>query len=344
MKVQTVKIQTALMILMLPMPMLMLMLPGSQALATASCGACIDSRWEDQPAAVDNGWTFEFRFDYLNENQLRSGSGTISKLGAAANLGYSQEVEQSTLSMYYTLGLRYDQDRFALTWIVPVVSRGHTTNGNGGGNPWDGSSPTPGGGAYTSNAMGIGDLKLLGTLKNVFGLDHFNFTFGMKVATGATNQTGTSTDPTVVRDVPVDARLQLGTGTTDLIYILDYNEALGCSWSGFTQLQFQSAIKEVNNFRPGDGYHFNLGVRYFANEMVTPFLQLNTRWFNSDSGAAANGGNTGGTHVYVTPGANEKITETISLYQMVQLPIYEYVNGVQLTPQYVVTVGYQQTL
>ena len=59
----------------------------------------------------------------------------------------------------------------------------------------------------------------------------------------------------------------------------------------------------------------------------------------TDSGDAADTFATGGKLVYLTLGAILPISEKFVPYANVQLPIYQNVNGIQLTPKYTVSVG-----
>jgi hypothetical protein len=292
-----------------------------------------------------NSWKFELRYDYLNQNQLRSGSSTTTEAAAAAMQGYNQEVESSTINNYLTLSAQHDWTNWAIRLILPFIERRHSTNGNGTGDPtWNGASPHMGGGAYTSSATGLGDIRILGIKKNIFSLSQVNFTLGFKIPTGGSHQTGTSTDPTTPGSVLVDPGLQLGTGTTDLITGLDYSFSLNEDWTYFAQFQFQTALNTVNNYHPGNSYNFNVGARYYGLKTLIPLLQINTHWAITDSGSAADTISTGGTLVYLTPGLNERLGDSTSLYEMVQIPIYQYVDGVQLAPHFIFSVGLQYSI
>jgi hypothetical protein len=43
--------------------------------------------------------------------------------------------------------------------------------------------------------------------------------------------------------------------------------------------------------------------------------------------------------VYVTPGFIVPIDETLSVYSNLQIPMYQNVNGIQLTPRYIFSLG-----
>jgi hypothetical protein len=58
-----------------------------------------------------------------------------------------------------------------------------------------------------------------------------------------------------------------------------------------------------------------------------------------DTGADADTVSTGGTLVYLSPGISVPVSQQVSLYGFVQLPVYQKVNGVQLAPRYTATLG-----
>lgn len=260
-------------------------------------------------------------------------------------LAYNQEVEGYTVNNYLTLSAQHDWKRWALRVVAPLIQRGHSTNGNAAGDTsWNGAAPDAAGGAYTSNISGLGDARLIGIFKNTFGVSQFNFSFGFKLPTGGTHQMGRSTDQTSPGTVLVDPGLQLGTGTTDLVYGLEYSRPLDAHWNLFAQTQFQTSLRPMNNYRPGDSTNLNVGGRYLGWEKLTPSLQLNSRWVQTDSGSAADQVSTGGTLVYITPSLAEKLGESTALYQLLQIPLYQFVYGVQLAPQYIASLGIQYLL
>ena len=66
---------------------------------------------------------------------------------------------------------------------------------------------------------------------------------------------------------------------------------------------------------------------------------MNTLWKDRDSGAKAEPEDTGGTFVHLSPGINVALSEKTQLYGFVQVPLYQRVNGVQLTADWSVAAG-----
>jgi len=104
------------------------------------------------------------------------------------------------------------------------------------------------------------------------------------------------------------------------------------------------------DYRPGDTYSLNTGIRYAKfGARFTPMLQFNFIHRQADSGSAAtydvnnNGPLTGGTLLYLAPGAMLRVGGGTSVYGFIQLPIYQNVTSLQLSPRYTLTLGAQQS-
>ena len=80
----------------------------SAALACATCG-CSLSTEAAMGYSAEPGWRASLEFDFINQNQYRTGTHSISYADVAAinDAGGSQEVEKQTINRYITLGLNY---------------------------------------------------------------------------------------------------------------------------------------------------------------------------------------------------------------------------------------------
>ena len=319
--------------------MMLASIPSGTAFACASCGCSLNSDWSVQGLSAAGGWSADLRYDYLNQNQLRSGTGTIPPAAAAiatnTQTDSPAEVERYTKNNYLTAALDYNNgDTWGVGLILPYIDRSHSTLGTGS----DGYAFDPDNGAYGSSASGLGDIRVLGRYFGFSEQRNFGIQFGVKLPTGKKDQVSNSGNAT-----PVDPGLQLGTGTTDLIIGAYRFDNLSADWDYFTQASLQTALKSstmaAGSYKPGNSFNFNFGVRYQGFEAFIPTLQLNARYAKADSGDAADSFATGGKLVYLTPGAIVPISEKISAYANVQLPIYQDLNGIQLAPRYIVSVG-----
>jgi hypothetical protein len=101
------------------------------ALACATCGCSLSTDaamgYSDIP-----GWRASLEFDFINQDQLRSGTSSISNAQVAAinDAGGSQEVEKQTINRYITAGLSYRPNGdWNFNLLVPYIDRSHTTYG-----------------------------------------------------------------------------------------------------------------------------------------------------------------------------------------------------------------------
>jgi hypothetical protein len=99
----------------------------------------------------------------------------------------------------------------------------------------------------------------------------------------------------------------------------------------FAQGAFAFPLNSYNDYRPGNRFTLDAGVRYEVTPAFALLLQLNALWRGRDSGQQADAEDSGGRYLFVSPGVSFQVTHSVQLFGIVQLPIYQYVNGVQLT-------------
>ena len=318
-----------------------------QAYACASCGCSLNTDYGTQGMSNAGGWTLDMRYDYVNQNQLRSGTGKISNAAAASTIkpnGDPAEVEGYTKNKYLTASIDYnDGEKWGITAHLPYISRDHMTYGTT-------LAPiNPGNDNYQSKNSGLGDIKLIGRYFGWADEKDWGLQFGLKLPTGrfdGVDSSGTN---------PVDTGLQLGTKTTDLIlgaYKFGQLSDID-NWGYFASVQYQRALNSSNipdslvnlnpnnagTYRPGNSVNLNFGLNFHGYDKWTPTLQFNYIDKKVDGGSAADTYATGGKLLYVTPGAIVSMTEQTKLLLNLQLPLYQNVNGIQLTPKYVASVG-----
>jgi hypothetical protein len=311
---------------------------STSVLACASCGCTLSSDWESQGFTTHPGLKIDSRYDYLNQNELRHDTGKISSAAASqmvTSTGDPQEVEKYTRNNYLTLGVDYTfNPEWGINVQIPYIDRRHSTLGVNS----NGSDPADG--AYDSKTSGLGDIKVVGRYQGFTPQHNFGAMFGFKLPTGSHTETGTSTDPASPGEVAaIDRGLQPGSGTTDAILGAYYFDSLNKNWDYFVQATVQAALNSKDDYKPGTGYNFNVGVRYMALTTVIPQIQLNARYVEHDTGANADQTSTGGTLLYISPGLVVPVSKRTSVYGFVQLPIYQDVRGVQLTPRYTASIG-----
>jgi hypothetical protein len=235
--------------------------------ACATCGCTVNS---DAAMGYSSatGWRVNLEYTYIDQDQLRSGTGTTNPAAAVNNpsnpaLG-GGEIEKQTINRYLTLGLTYRPDSdWNFNLLVPYISRDHTTYGTQLA-PYTPSESEPDqiSGAHVSN---LGDIKLIGNYQGLLPTHNLGVQLGVKLPTG---QYGTAVGfydgPNA--GAPLDASLQAGTGSTDVIVGAYYFQAISQNFDAFANIQFQSAVAHKqdqpgNDFRPGNSATLSFGLR-----------------------------------------------------------------------------------
>ena len=156
---------------------------------------------------------------------------------------------------------------------------------------------------------------------------------GLKLPSGRTGVTNDDGDA-------AERSLQPGTGTTDAFAGGFYQLAWPRTGvSAFVQGVYGSALNSYRDYRPGHRTNLDAGLRYDATPQWALLLQLNALWRGRDSGAQAEPEDSGGRFLFLSPGLSWSPGRDLQLFALVQLPLYQYVNGVQLTAAWGATAG-----
>jgi hypothetical protein len=318
--------------------------------ACATCGCTINSDAAMGYSAT-TGWRVNLEYTYIDQDELRIGTRTATPAEVVNNpsnpaLG-GGEIEKDTINRYLTLGINYRPNLdWNLNLLVPYVSRSHTTYGTQL-QPYSPAETAPDqiSGARVSD---LGDIKLLGNYQGLLPTHNLGLQLGVKLPTG---RYGTAVDfyngPNA--GSPLDASLQAGTGSTDVIVGAFYYQAVSQNFDAFVNGQFQSAVAHKqdqpgNDFRPGNSSTFSVGLRYEANPKWIPQVQLNVLHRSPDQGALADTTDTVGTVAYISPGLTVQLEHTLHAYGLVQVPVYSNLVGYQLFPHWTGTVGLSYAL
>jgi len=300
---------------------LLALTPGA-ALACSSCGCTLstDLFGEGGDPAPFHA---DLRFDYFNQDQLRTGTGTVDR--GRIVLPADREIQQLTINRNYNLFLDYAPSAdWGVSAQIPWSNRYHTTVAEGDEE------------VSTSQSKSLGDVRLIGRYRWLVADRGVGVQLGVKLATGRIHDNFISGPQ---EGAALDRGLQPGTGTTDLLLGVYSLGPLSKDWDYFAQALLQQPLNSREDFRPGTGLNMTLGARYGGLERITPLVQLNVRTERRESGLNADVENSGGTLVYLSPGFSMKLGAATSAYAYVQLPIYQRVNGYQIEPRYSVSVG-----
>ncbi|MFQ5471233.1 MAG: transporter [Gammaproteobacteria bacterium] len=281
--------------------------------ANASCGSAfcsINTQWDVQGVSANAGTRIGLRYEAIPQDQLREGRDRIS----VNDLSGVEHAEIKTKNRNWILSIDHavNQD-WGISVAIPYVDRFHEhihdPEGAAEDEIWD----------FTN----LGDIRITGKYKpttNKIGLR-----FGLKLPTGNYDVTNNDGEE-------AERSLQPGSGTTDAIFgVYHNNHSLSSPSSWFTTAQIQQSINSRADFRPG--YHLTLdgGYHYAVNQKVGLMVQLNTLIKGKDKGNNAEPEDSGGEFIFLSPGLNVVITRAVQVFAYFQQPIYQRVNGVQLT-------------
>jgi hypothetical protein len=293
----------------------------------ASCGSAfcmVNTSWNAQGVWTEPGARFDLRFEYIDQDQPRSGS---DKVAVGQIPQHHDEIRTINRNWLATFDYTFN-DKWGVSATLPLVDRDHSHIHNHMGQQL----------LETWNFTKLGDLRVVGRRqwqsesREAQRLDFFGVNFGLKLPTGDTQVRNDDGDL-------AERSLQPGSGTTDLILGAYYTRMLASGSSWFTDLLAQQPLNSHDNYKPGLRVGFDVGYRYAVSDRLTLMLQLNALYKDRDKGLEAEPEDSGGKFVFVSPGLSYVIVKNVQLYGFVQLPIYQYVNGVQLTADWAAVAG-----
>lgn len=293
--------------------------------ANASCGAAfctLNSDWGIQGAWEDSGTRLDLRYEWVRQDQLRSGTAKVPAAGIA-----DTHDEVKTLNRNTILTLDHSLDpNWGISLRLPVVARKHEHIHN---DPINGAQPE------TWKFSALGDVQLLGLYR--FAPGHTSPTsaglrFGVKLPTGNIAQRNADGEL-------AERSLQPGSGSTDVMAGAFYGapSTLGGNW--FSQIQWQHAVTIRDNYRPGDTVGLDAGYAHALTTSLQGLIQFNLRWKDHDSGSNAEPADSGGEYAHISPGLAFAVSQDTRIYGFVQLPLYQSVRGTQLTADWTAAAG-----
>jgi hypothetical protein len=295
--------------------------------AAASCGAAfcmVNTSWNVQGAWTDPGLRLDLRYEYIDQDQPRAGS---HKVGVGEVPQHHDEVRTINRNWLATADYSFNE-AWGVSTTLPVLDRAHAHIHNHRGARLD----------ERWNFTEVGDLRVVGRRQwrresvEKQRLDSYGATFGLKLPTG-------KQDVRNAEGAVAERSLQPGSGTTDLIAGGFFRRALASGASWFADASIQQPLDMHDNFRPGRRTSLDLGYRLEATEKLGLMLQLNAMHRSRDRGSDAEPASTGGKFLFISPGLSYVLTESLQVYTFLQLPLYQYVNGVQLTADWAAVAG-----
>ena len=293
-------------------------------IAKASCGAAfcsVNSNWDVLGMAAEPGLRMDLRFEYINQDQPRAGR---DKVGVGQIPEDHDEIR--TLNRNLLAGFDYALDNArAVSVQLPFVHRSHQH--------FDNDSAT----LEDWNFSSMGDARVMGRYQffsSDSGMSVAGMRIGLKLPTGSFHKANDD-------GKEAERSLQPGSGTTDVLIGAYYNRTLTEGmWSNwFAQALWQIPTNEREGFKPGQQFSLDLGVRHDFGSKISALVQLNTHIKGRDTGPEAENDSSGGTFISLSPGLSYAFTRYSSLYGFVQKPLFQHVNGVQLTADWSAALG-----
>jgi hypothetical protein len=301
---------------------------GFAPAALATCGAAfctINTNWDAHGAWAEPGWRLDLRYERILQDQPQTGTERIS---AGQIPRHHDEVFTRNNNWLATLDYTFNAD-WGVSLALAYVDRSHLHIHNHRGQPliesWDFSA--------AGDARVVGRYRLATFEGREPRLGTVGLNFGFKLPTGRTDVRNASGDL-------AERSLQPGTGTTDALLGAYYAQLLpmeDLSW--FVQATAQVPVNSNDGFKPGRRLSIDAGLRYDAMESLSLMLQVNALVRGRDSGVNAEPEDSGGTSWFVSPGFSFAVTNDVRIYAFHQLPVYQRVNGVQLTARRASLVG-----
>jgi len=296
---------------------------SAPAVACSTCGCNLTADWLNQGITADNQTTISIRYDYVPQTELRSGTGIVDQ--SKLTFPNANEIERHTYNNYVTAAIDHSfGHNWAINVQVPYLDRPHKTVSPGDTDP-----------SY-SETNGLGDVRVSGRYQEFGGPGVTGIQFGLKLPTGGISQNfkagpsaGQLADPT----------LQVGQGTTNAIVGFYHLGTLARNFDYVVQVQGDIALNAHAQYRPGNAATVSIGTHFLGWQGITPQLMFNLRLASRDSGANADTISTGGEQLYIAPGFSFKLVKRVSAFAIVQLPLYERVNGLQLSPHATASLG-----
>lgn len=298
-------------------------------LAHASCGSAfcsVNTNWDLHGARGEPGSVLDLRYEDIKQDQPRSGS---DKVDVGQVPRHHDEVFTKNRNWLASFDYTFDA-HWGLNVQAPLVDREHLHIHNHQG------AQLPESWTFS----GLGDVRVLGRYNAVRSESRdppersfAGINFGLKLPTGAIDKRNGDGEL-------AERTLQPGTGSTDALLGAYYVAAMplqALSW--FAQAQIQAPISSRDGYKPGGRLTADIGLRYDLSERASLLLQANFLARGRDSGVNAEPEDSGGRAIFLSPGASVSLTRDIRVYGFLQLPLYQYVNGVQLTADKAALIG-----
>ncbi len=283
----------------------------------------------------EGDWMFSYRYGRMAMEQNRSGTGNVSDADVLASFPVTPTDMEMEMHMF---GAMYGvSDDLTLMAMIPYTFRSmnHVTRT---------------GARFRTNTEGFGDARL-GALISLWE-DHgqsLHLNAGLSLPTGSIDETGRT--PLGVVRLPFP--MQLGSGTFDFTPSLTYLYESG-NWGLGSQLNLTARLgRNSENYSLGNEIGLSGWTGYRFNDLVSATVRLDGRdWGNIDGADSqinpaivptARTDLRGGTRVDALIGLDLTIPKAEGQRFAIEVgaPIYEKLDGPQLSSDWRLTAGWQ---
>ena len=295
--------------------------------AGASCGAAfcaLNTHWETHGTWTGTGARLDLRYEYIDLDQPLAGRDRVA-VGELAR--HHDEIRTLNRNLVATLDYGVTPE-WGVTVQAPWVDRRHwhVHNHHGARLPqsWEFSE--------------LGDMRVIARRRltgNSESMMTRGVIAGLKLPTGETGVTNAGGEL-------AERTLQPGSGTTDAIVGMYLNGPLNLGTRiavGFLQAQMLYPLNARDDFRPGNQYLLDVGMSHPLTPAWSGLWQITTQIKERDRGSESEPRDSGESFVWLSPGLSYALNRAGKIYGFVQLPLYQRVNGVQLTAGWSAVVG-----
>jgi hypothetical protein len=278
--------------------------------ARASCGSAscpLDLNALNAPP--QGGFSLDLSFEYIDQDRVRGHSEFVP-----------EHSELRTINRSATLLLRYaPSDRLQLSVSAPYLARTHQHLHDAEAERWQ--------------LDGVGDVQLQARGRIT---PHLWLIGGVKLPTGGDDDRNAEGER-------AEVTIQPGSGSTDVVVGMAFESGttrrphVQGSMGNVARIPYFGSITYRRNgrgaldHRVGNEWQLNGGTAYPLTQRLEALLQANVRRRARDVSPddPQDAVFTGGTYAFVSPGLRFN-TARGALYALVQLPVYQHVNGIQL--------------
>ena len=267
------------------------------------------------PPANNGQWSMAFTFAYNNLNDLYSGSEKVDE---------DFRLRQTSAIIFETsYGI---SDLFAVNILGSFVSQERTIDSNVPGQPDN----------YI-RTIGLGDGAIMATYrpirKSILNPGSLDLGIGVKAPIGESQLK--------LSDILLPVDLQPGTGSWDYFFRANYFYSFKPlnNFDLFSTVTYRLNGDNDQGYKVGNELLLFVGGAYRFSDNIRIISQLNYRLADQNQLSGEETTGTGGTWLFFIPGFETYFTDQLGIRISGSIPLYQDLNGIQLTTTYTYTIS-----